>query len=400
MRLESIRTQTADGRVRAVADVVWEDTARASEPLFFEVPEHLGGSLQANPDAFALAAMPVALWHRERRLTVEGTLCPRLAAGMSSVIEVWRSLHARLCPLEIEATRGFESRTPRPQPRTSTFLSSGVDSLAMLRRNRLELARDDPGSIRDAIVLFGGNGFEYANGRAVPVYERRFAALLERLAPLAEREALTLLPIRYNARFVLRDYVAWIRVGYGAMIASVAHLFPSRHSAVLLASSPIPGTASDPELDPLFSSGAVSIRTGDAHESRLEKIRRIADWEDARALAQPCWQRERMTATRFNCGRCEKCIRTMLVLIFLGRLAEFSAFEDDDVEPEWIRSVVLPTRGKLDALLEYREPLRSVGRHDLVRALDQRRRAFRRNRLRKKFGLRAPANPRSPDTSP
>lgn len=396
MKLESLRTETVEGRVRAVADVVWEDTPQASEPLFFEVPEDLGGSLQASPDAFALAAMPVALWNRERRLSVEGTLCPRLAVGMSSVIEIWGGLHARLRPLEIEATRGFENRTPRSEPRTSAFLSSGVDSLAMLRRNRAELAPNDPGSIRDAIVLFGGNGFEYANGRAVPIYERRFAELLERLAPLAEREALTLLPIRYNARFVLRNYLAWIRVGYGAMIASVAHLFPSRHSAVLLASSPIPGLASQPEFDPLFSSGAVSIRTGDAGESRLEKIRRIVDWEDARALVQPCWQRERMTSTRFNCGRCEKCIRTMLVLVFLGRLADFSAFEDDDVEPAWIRSVVLPTRGKLDALFQYREPLRRVGRHDLVRALEQRRRAFRRNQLRKKFRLRAPANPRPP----
>jgi len=119
---------------------------------------------------------------------------------------------------------------------------------------------------------------------------------------------------------------------------------PARCRPVWLASSGVAGElvahASHPDLDPLFSSSAVEIRVGDPHVARLEKVRRLADWEPARSIVQPCWQRsDRLTDGRLNCGRCEKCVRTMLALLSLGKLRDCSAFVEDDVEPAWIRDV-------------------------------------------------------------
>jgi hypothetical protein len=102
---------------------------------------------------------------------------------------------------------------------------------------------------------------------------------------------------------------------------------------------------------------------------------------------QPCWRRsERLADGRLNCGRCEKCLRTMLALLVLGQLAGCRAVEEEDVDPAWIRATLLPSRLKLDLLLQLEEPLTRIGRRDLVRALAYRRRKNLRLRIRRFFG--------------
>lgn len=393
MRIERLRREVADGRVRVAADVVWEDAARPPDVVFFETPERFGADLEASPEAFALAALPAAAWRGERRLRIDGALCPRLASGLAEVGAIWRRWRVPCRTVVIEATNGAAAPPRRAEPRASLLLSGGVDSLALLRGNRLGYPRDHPDSARDAIVLYGANGFEFADGRPVAARLAAYEEMLRRLGPLAVQEDVTLLPVRFNARWLLPGYEAWTTLGFAPMIAAVSHAFARRHTTVWLASSGVIGElvahASHPDLDPLFSSSAVEIRVGDPHVPRLEKVRRIADWEPARSIVQPCWQRSRRLADgRLNCGRCEKCLRTMLALLILGKLGECPAFEETDVEPSWLRRVKLPSELKLKLLLQLEGPLARIGRHDLVRALARRRRQYRRARTRAWFSGR------------
>ena len=52
-------------------------------------------------------------------------------------------------------------------------------------------------------MLFGNNGFEFEAGRPVPGRLAAYEALLARLAPLAQREGLTVVPVHFNARWLL-----------------------------------------------------------------------------------------------------------------------------------------------------------------------------------------------------
>jgi hypothetical protein len=162
----------------------------------------------------------------------------------------------------------------------------------MLRRNRLEVPRGHSDSIRAGITLFGVNGYDYAGGSPDPQRLAAHAALLERLAPLAAHEEIDLVPVRFNARWLLPGYEAWTAIGYGGMIAAVAHALPGLHTKVSLASLGAGAQSSPhgshPDVDPLVSSSAVELEVGDAGETRLEKLRRLADWEPARAILQPC----------------------------------------------------------------------------------------------------------------
>lgn len=382
MRLEGPDRRVAEGRVRIAAEVVWEDSGQAPQTLFFEAPERFADDLVASIDAFAVAALPAAVWCGERRLRIAGALSPRLASGLERAMDTWSAWYPRCRTVSLESD-GLAPGRPGGRAATTAFFSGGVDSFALLRGNLERHRPGDPERIRDLIVLFGTNGFEFESGRPVPVRLAAYRAMLARLAPLARSEELELVPVHCNARWLMPEYQGWASVGFAAMICSAAHALWPRHHRVLLASSGVGADdardGSHPDVDPLFSSEAVEIRVGDHGVERFEKTRRLVGWEPAAGNVQPCWQRSRrISGGRLNCGRCEKCLRTMLALVALDALPDFPAFVEQDVRPRWVERVVIPRALKLELFEQLIDPLARAGRHDLVRAIRRRSRRFRR----------------------
>ena len=80
-----------------------------------------------------------------------------------------------------------------------------------------------------------------------------------------------------------------------------------------------------PLTDPLLSSESFRIVHDGAGFTRMEKIETIAEWPEAFAGLRVCWagrQRDR------NCGRCSKCVRTILAIRAVG-LPLPPSFEQD-----------------------------------------------------------------------
>lgn len=102
---------------------------------------------------------------------------------------------------------------------------------------------------------------------------------------------------------------------HGAALAHVA-LALSRHLRTVL----IPSSnsrwdqviwGSHPDLDPLWSSGSVTVEHDALDEDRLGKLRRLGTDETAMKHLRVCWENR---DGRFNCGVCVKCIRTKIGL--------------------------------------------------------------------------------------
>jgi hypothetical protein len=283
--------------------------------------------------------------------------------------------------LSIEPLGGFVPIRARPAARTASLLSGGVDGLTALRANRLAYPADHPESIRDCILLFGANDFEStAEG---PVAERlaAFERLEGRLRQLASEEDFSLLAVHTNTRLLSRDYACWASVGFGAANAAVAHVLSRRVSKLLLASDgngvdPPPGGA-HPLLDRYFSTEAVEIWHEHAPWTRFDKLRLLADWPAALRLLQPCHYVTIPPPGQINCGRCEKCVRTMAGLLALGKLKSAPAFPYDDVTADMIRPLPVASPVKAELLAQLVEPLRAAGRHDLVTAIERKLRTFR-----------------------
>jgi len=399
------RSEERDGRVRVSAEVRWEDARRRDQILWYEVEARHAEALEPAPEAFALACAPAAQWLGEARLRVDAPLCAELHHGLGAMAELFR-VWFDLAPLRVEAAGGLSVRTPEAGAGTASFLSGGLDALALLRGNRDTYPLDHPGSIRTCLLLYGTHPLEQDARGPVPERLAAFERTCERLGGLARAEHFELVPVYTNLRTLSPSLAFWMDAGYGAAIASAAHLLGRRVRTALLASDgagmgAIPA-GSHPMLDLLFSSAAVEIRHGQPALDRMQKVRLIAGWDAGLAVLQTCHLFDLPPDGALNCGRCEKCVRTRLSLLVNGALERATCFAGRDVRPEEIHDLWLPTRAKARHLRLHLPDLRELGRHDLADAIERkvaredRRRARRERRqrwrrLRTRLGLRAPA---------
>lgn len=364
MKIENIRKEKVSSRSRIVATVTWEDSDRGIQEVYFEVDQQFSDALSCSPDPFLVAAIMPALWHGEKRVAVEGQICPDLRAGLittMAVIQHWYRLSRELVRIEAEPRAHFREQIP---DRAAFFLTGGIDSLATLRANRLDFPLTHPGSFKDGLLIFGlevdrPEDFEY---------------VARSLAELTQQVGITLLPVYTNERYLEADWDFWIDVFEGAVLAAVGHALAGRLTTATIASSfDIPNLhclASHPMLDPFYSSHRLQIRHDGMALSRFEKTRLLADWEIGLQYIRVCNITDKYGPDQLNCGQCEKCIRTMLALLALGALDKTRAFPPTELSEEMIRESVILHRKNYRFWPELIAPLEGIGRYDLARAID------------------------------
>jgi len=382
MRIEHLRTERLPDQHRVAAEVAWEDNERPAQLLYFAIPALYGDDLAPSPDAFLLACFPLAAWLGERRIWIEGSVCPRLRDGLRTAAAVFASWNERSRMVEIEPTDGFRPPAPCRQRRAAAFISGGIDALALLRANRLDYPVDHPGSIQDGLLLFGLNTFDFGDAGPHPERVAVFEAHVRRMQRLGEVARFTLIPVYSNARTLYPDFDTWSTVGFTAAAAAVALALKQRLSEAWLGSDGFglqsPPLASHPLLPHHFSTAAVEIHLGQVTTTRLEKTRVVADWEEALPFVRSCLYLEIPPNDLVNCGRCEKCVRTMLGLIALGKLDQASSFPHRDVTPAMLAVVNLTPRNA-PYYEECVAPLEQRGRHDLAAPLQARLVEYRRH---------------------
>lgn len=381
MRIVDCHRDVRDGRAALRARVLFERGALPVRDLSFEVPEALSDALDLRGDPFLLAAFVPALEAGEERILVEAEVDPVLHRGVLAAARVLRGWSPAYHLPTIETTIGFRPPASAPAPRTATTLAGGVDSLATIRRNRLEIPAEHPASIRDALLVFGFNTYDFEDGRPVPERERDHARRVERWAPLARESGIDLLLVRTNARTLAPSFRIWARRSMGAALASVAHALRRRITRFLIPSAGnravlrVDGT--HPAIDPCYSGSSLQVVHDALDLDRLAKLRLLVGWDAAMAVLQPCQLIELPTRT-INCGDCNKCRRTMLGLEALGRLRGSTVFPRDEIDAAWVAGIHIARRRDLDYLEPLVPALEAAGRPDLATALRRRLRRFER----------------------
>lgn len=366
MRVTEIEKVSAADRVRISARFLWEDAPLPPEEVAFEVAGEAAEDADAAPEAFAILGTLAAVHRNERRLRIDGALCPRLGDGLRTAARLLRAWYAPgiEAPV-IEASEGFRPLRPAPA-RAALFLSGGVDCLSTLLRNREIYPGEHPASHRDAIWVrgFGARSGHGSSPRVVNLRERQVRCV----RGVARAAGLNLVGVRGCVEVLAEDETFFFEASHSAHLAAVAHLFPRRLSSVSVAPtydvSFLAPWGSHPLLDPLYGSSAIDVRHENFGPPREERTACVGRAKELLPWLIVCAQGP-LEPGRNNCGRCEKCLRTMLALHLADALEEDGPFAAGDVDPVLLEGIRLLAKD-VPYWAPLIEPLRRRGRVDLA----------------------------------
>jgi hypothetical protein len=323
MRIVSVESKEVDDHVRLSALVIREPTGRPIE-LFIDIPSNLQGLVRADAEPFVpVLLIPCMLEGRD--LTCDLPLSNRMLKGAAEVQNALIGMFGlEMSRVRILAESREDRRVLNP-PASASFFSLGVDSYYSVLK-----ARPGPDSfIPPVTALIYFNGLEFPLGQERP--DQSLSAL--RLTADALRMNLVVGRTNFRDHFDL----PWGRFYHGAVLCSIALSLAGSFNHVLIPASyalrEMVPWGSHPCMDPWWSCNGVDIHHDGVESTRSEKTERlIAHHPIVLSNLRVCLN-PRDTAS--NCGRCGKCLRTMICLEILGALDRCDSFPHrfpDDLE--------------------------------------------------------------------
>lgn len=307
--ISSVTVRDNDDGVLASAQI---SMPGAEGEAWYQLPASSNTDEEAAVDAFFIIGNILAMGS-DGLLNMEQSVSQRLlynSRAAQDILTGWYPKKLTAVELAVpERPKDKESLTDR----TLTCFTGGVDSFDTLIRNE-----------ENADALLYVHGFDISLHRT----ELR-EATSEHLRDVAAMTGKELIEVATNIRRFLNLAGKWPTVTHGAALSSVGHLLSGQYGRQLIpASHTYTDTfawGSHPLLDHLWSSNRLSTIHDGAGSTRVEKTRRLADHPAARRHLRVCWQ----NTGKYNCGKCDKCVRTMTALSLSGVLPEFETFDSE-----------------------------------------------------------------------
>lgn len=280
----------------------------AGKPVWFETSD---APLRASPEAGACIALLPAL-SRGARVETAAAMDPEFLEHIRHLPPLWASWWGFSTDLPFVPAPAHAEFVPQPADGIGVCFTGGVDSFHTLLRGAYRF---------DRLV--------FVHGFDIPLTDRqRVEAFLPSLQRAAEAKSALPIVVRTNLReHPVFAEVNWERT-HGAALAAIGHLLTPILGRLVVAST-FSYPYSHPwgshwQTDPLWSGRALRVIHDAAEWARSQKISQIAGepllWDSLRV----CW--ENRTATG-NCSRCEKCLRTMVLLAEFGQLRHYQVFD-------------------------------------------------------------------------
>ena len=287
--------------------------------LFFEFSEASPVTLSSSGN-WIVAALLLSCMKLGETLVLQEPISPLLFRNLKTIQEIYKAWMPGHSAIEIVAP--LQEQLAGPE-RVGLLFSRGVDSFYSL------LKHDH--CISELIVL---HGFEFPWSE-----DPAFRSHLTSVRSVAEAFNKRVIVVRTNVKDHLLRYTHW-DFSHGAALASVALCLEGSISKCVIASTcsyaQLHPWGSHPILDPLWSTESLQFLHDGTEALRVDKLRMIADAKLAMKYLRACDNE----SSSGHCGECEKCLRTMVGLHVIGRLAECSAMPYR-VDPRVIRRLHL-----------------------------------------------------------
>jgi hypothetical protein len=342
MRLEQIRVGEAQvveegDSLRLIFPVTHGQT---QTPVWFKVRN----SDAAPSGNAALAITLVPAMRVARSLVLTDSLSPRLFASQAAIQKLFQDWDSRFDVVRLTAPLGEPHQASTGG--TGLFFTGGVDSFFSLLRHREEITH-----------LIFVRGFDIKRNE-----QEVDRSVLPAIRAVAAQMNKTLVEVSTNIREFSDPIVDWALDYHGTALAAVALLLAPMLNKVYVAASHADGDmfrwGSHLLLDPLYSTETLSLIHDGANATRVAKVAAIADDPLVQQTLRVCNK-----AGAYNCGRCEKCLRTMINLRVAGALEKVVTF-DRHLRLNEVRLIHVRDENKASYVSENLTALRAKGVDD------------------------------------
>ena len=277
-------------------------------PVWFRWP---GPTCPTPGDVFLLLGLLPAMTIGGQ-LRIEETVSERLFQALASIQKFFLKLDPALHAVEVVPQGVCSWPAPSsglPEGKACTF-TGGVDSFYSTLLHLPELQH----------LIF-------IHGYDIPLSQNPLRTKVSsNLRHAAEQLNKPLIEIETNLRDFSDRYVNW-ELLFGAAVAAVGILLSGAHRLLYFPSSfssnHLIECGSHPHLDPLFRTERVEMIHDASDVTRSEKIASISRNPIAMRTLRVCWENRNGA---YNCGQCEKCLRTLVALRLAGALDRCSTF--------------------------------------------------------------------------
>ncbi|GAB3284286.1 hypothetical protein [Parahaliea aestuarii] len=337
MRIEHISIdEVTPGRSRVAA-------SPGDDELWFDVPVSRNALPTTIADSFLIMALAGSMLRNEDIVVAdEYPVSRHLVDNLHTIQKVFHHWNRQFKPVEIHAS------LTDPDPGTAgciSCFSGGIDSIHCLLTNQSRV---------DSTLFIGGYDFSFS-GPELAVAESRNQAILQVLG--LPGVSVYTNQMEWGQRTgVARDF--W-NSGYLAAAASLLGV----HSVLIPSSrsfDDLQPNGSHLILDHLWTNGATQFEHVGAQFKRSEKIAQVCAYPQLLDLLHVCWR-----SSTENCGRCGKCLRTMIALECIGKTGPFPR----RITEKDIRKLVITSSQDQAYFIDNILFAHSLGRRDLVRAL-------------------------------
>lgn len=263
--------------------------------LWFRAPRSYRLSGAADP-FFAAALLPAMVKAEKLEIDPQLPLSPKLLENADKVQEIFHCWNPMLKLVSVTATMGPAEPT---NSGVLSFFSGGVDStFTFLKRN------DD---ISHVVYI---HGFEFYEDDRASV-----DAAIGRNSRFAQAFGKTLIPIETNLYPFGYRYNLSRNLTSSSWLGGVAMLlgFPRAYVPASMSYNQLLPVGDHPLVVPLWCNEGVDVVHDGSDVRRIDKLMSICQSEVALANLLVCFD-----DLNVNCGKCAKCLRTMIALKLLG----------------------------------------------------------------------------------
>ena len=294
-----------------------------------------------------------AMVTRASAVVYQGDISQRLLPNYYLIQNIYNSWDRSLHQFQLEGVQPIQRKSVG-SARTGLFFSGGVDSFYSLLEHRQEITD---------LIFVHGLDLDLNN------YELR-RQTSESVRQIALRFGKNLIEIETNVRELLDTFVSYSLYGWEIVLAVLGHLLSPQIGKLLFSLDFFQGEvfANGAMLLPMWNTEALELHPIDYSVPRTKKMERIVQDEFCLQHLRVCHHNPH---GRTNCGKCEKCLRTMLSLEALGVLKDTPIF-DAELHPRSVSRIYAAARTTQFYLEENRDLLlNNQGSPALVAAINK-----------------------------